>query len=150
MADWVSDVRQLVGTRPLILVAAGVIVKDASGAILLQHRADGTGWGIPGGAMDLGETLEDTARRELLEETGLVAGELALLDVYSGPEFFLEYPSGDQAYVVGATFLARQVQGDACPDGVEGVELRYFPTAALPAGLNAYNRRLLDRCLARL
>ena len=147
---WVEELRQLVGTRPLLLVAAGVIVQDSNGDILLQRRADGTGWGIPGGCMELGESLEGTARRELREETGLVAGEMTLLDVYSGPDFFLEFPSGDQAYIVGATFLARHVEGDARVDGLEGVELGYFPPTAPPAGVSAYNQRLLDRCRAKL
>jgi ADP-ribose pyrophosphatase YjhB (NUDIX family) len=100
--------------------------------------------------MELGETLEETAKRELREETGLVAHELELLDLYSGPEWFLEYPNGDQAYVVGATFLVSSVEGDAKADGVECSELAYFATAALPADMTAYNRRLIDRCMAKL
>lgn len=150
MAEYMRELRRLVGHRPLLLVAAGVIVPDGAGRILLQRRADDGRWGIPGGGMDLGETLEETARRELREETGLVAGELVLLDVYSGPEFFLRYANGDQAYVVGATYLARSVSGEPEPDGIEGTELRYFAPADWPAVLNDYNRHVLDRCRDKL
>ena len=150
MSEYVRDLRKLVGNRPLLLVAAGVLVRNAADAILLVRNAQTGQWGIPGGAMELGESLEETARRELYEETSLVAGDLNLLEVRSGPEWFLEYPNGDQAYVVGATFLAGEVRGEARPDGHECSEVRYFPTTALPAELNAYNRRLLDSCLDKL
>lgn len=150
MAEYVRELRELVGHRPLLLVAAGVIVPDRAGRILLQRRSDDGLWGIPGGAMDLGESLEQTARRELREETGLVAGELELLDVYSGPEFFLRFPNGDQAYIVGATFLARSVTGVPEPDGIEGTELRYFAAEEWPTVLNDYNRNLVNRCRDKL
>lgn len=150
MPDYIRDLRQLVGSRPLILVAAGVIVEDVPGSVLLQRRADDGRWGIPGGAMELGESLEDTARRELREETGLTAGELTLIDVYSGPDFYLEYANGDRAYVVGATFHTRDVAGDLRVDGVEGIELCRFPWSALPADVNDFNGKLLDRCRARI
>jgi len=147
MADYVAQMRQLVGSRPLLLAAAGVIVERADREILLQRRSDDALWGIPGGSLELGESLEDAARRELTEETGLVAGELSLLDVYSGPDFFLEYPNGDQAYVVGATFLATNVYGELVePDGKESTELRFFPTSQLPGAMSRFHRRVLHRC----
>src|SRR3954453_7449849 len=91
---YVETMRALVGSRPLLLVAAGVVVQAPDGKVLLQRRTDDSLWGLPGGALEPGESLEDAARRELLEETGLVASELTLLDVYSGADFFLEYPNG--------------------------------------------------------
>jgi len=148
--DYVGELRGLVGHRPLLVVAAGVLVRDIAGGILLQRRTDDGSWGVPGGAMELGETLEQTARRELREETGLTAGELTLLDVYSGPEFFLRYANGDEVYVVGATYHATSVEGEAGADGVEGTELRYFLLTDLPKAMSRYNRRLLDRCRDRL
>ncbi|MEQ7010276.1 NUDIX hydrolase [Actinopolymorpha sp. B17G11] len=150
MSDYVRELRKHVGSRPLLLVAAGVIVKDSAGAVLLQRNAETGQWGIPGGAMELGETLEETAKRELYEETGLVARDLELLDLHSGPDWFLEYPNGDQAYVVGATYLAGAVEGEPRPDGGECSEVRYFSPTGLPADMNTYNRRLLDRSLDKL
>lgn len=147
MADYVAEMRQLVGSRPLLLVAAGVIVQSSHRAVLLQRRTDDGLWGLPGGALELGETLEDAARRELLEETGLVAGELTLLDVYSGAEFFLRYPNGDEAYVVGATFSAGVIKGQVAePDGREVTQLRYFALSELPPEMSTFNRTVLGRC----
>src|SRR3954452_4487904 len=91
--SYVAELRAIVGHRPLLLPAAAVIVVDASGAVLLQRRAEDGTWGIPGGCLELGESLEDAARRELREETGLVAEKLRMLDVYSGEEFFIRYPN---------------------------------------------------------
>ena len=147
MADYVRDLRALVGSRPLLLAAAGVLVQNGAANVLLQRRGDDGTWGIPGGALELGESLEAAARRELTEETGLVAGALELLDVYSGPDFFLRYPNGDEAYVVGATFRTRAVDGVPRLDELESIDLRYFALDALPSTMNLYNRRVLERVL---
>ncbi|MGA9747269.1 MAG: NUDIX domain-containing protein [Nocardioides sp.] len=141
---YVEELRAAVGNRTLLLAAAGVIVLDERGRILLQRRADDGLWGIPGGALEPGESFEDAARRELEEETGLESGHLRLVDTYSGPDFFVRYPDGDQAFVVGATFTTDQVTGEACADGVEGSEVAWFERDALPP-VNDYNSRLLRR-----
>jgi 8-oxo-dGTP pyrophosphatase MutT (NUDIX family) len=130
-----------------VLVAAGVLVRHpANGAVLLQLRGDDATWGLPGGRLEPGETLEQAARRELLEETGLTAGDMTRTDVYSGPEFVVRYPDGYAAYVVGATFETSDVVGAlSIDDAGETAALAWYPVEQLPAEINAYNRMLLRR-----
>lgn len=127
-----------------VLVAAGVLVRRDD-LLLLQRRGDDGTWGVSGGALEPGETLEQTARRELLEESGLTAGALTLLDVYSGPDFRVRYPDGFEAYVVGATFETTDVTGSLVVDGEETLELGWFPVTSLPLPVSAYTRALLAR-----
>ncbi len=146
---YVSEMRSLVGHRPLLLAAAGVVVVDEAGRWLLQRRTDDGRWGLLGGALELGESFEDAARRELFEESGLTVESLHPLDVYSGPDFQITYPNGDHAYVVGVTFLADHVAGTAAADGVEGFELGWFSPERLPE-LSGYNGLLTTRARAAL
>lgn len=132
MTNYIKELRKLVGTRPIIGVGATVIVRNEHGAILLQKRSDTLTWGLPGGHLELGEDLQQAARRELLEETGLTAEQLVLLDVLSGPEYFFVYPNGDQMHTVIVLYEATRVQGNLRTSAGESVELKYFTLDALP------------------
>jgi 8-oxo-dGTP pyrophosphatase MutT (NUDIX family) len=144
VGDYIRELRAVAGHRPLLVPIAAVLVLDPAGRVLLQRRPEGR-WGVPGGAVEPGESLEDAARRELREETGLEAGTLELADVFSGPEFFHRYPNGDESYFVGATYVARDVRGRPVADGREGVALAPFPLDALPDDLLGIARRILTR-----
>ena len=129
--SYLGELRKLVGHRPLLSAGATVIVvKD--GKLLLNLRSDTKTWGIPGGALELGERLEETARRELMEETGLSAEKMTLLTVMSGKDFYFVYPNGDMLYSVVTLFLAENVTGEMKMTDGESLRLQYFDIDALP------------------
>ena len=71
---------------------------NEKGEILLQRRADNGYWGLPGGKVDIGESVEQGAIREVLEETGLHVTIKRLIGVYSDPQHYsiMSYPSAVQ------------------------------------------------------
>jgi len=134
MNDYIRRLRAAVGTDPLILVGSSVLVLDRIGRILLIERADTGDWGLPGGLTDPGESLEDTARREVFEETGVKIEELTLLGVFSGPEFYYRYPHGDEIHNVTAAYVAHVPAGTtARPDLGEALRAEFFEPDAIPA-----------------
>jgi 8-oxo-dGTP pyrophosphatase MutT (NUDIX family) len=145
---YVSELRELVGTRPLILPGAEVLVFDQQGRLLLQKRSDTGDWAIPGGMMEPGETFEETARREVLEETGLTLGELEFLEIYSGEQFFYRYPHGDEVYNVSVAYIAREFHGNLSTDA-ESSALGFYPIDGLPGPLIFLNRLVLEDYLKK-
>ncbi|WP_342044608.1 NUDIX hydrolase [Bacillus sp. OTU530] len=142
--NYIQELRSAVGTRPLILTAAGVILLDTEGRILLQHRTDTNDWGLPGGFMEIGETIEDTARREIFEETGLTVGELKLFHIFSGDQMYYEYPNGDQVYNVIICYYSSDITGEIRLDE-ESKELRYFDIQSFPENIMTTSKVMLDK-----
>ncbi len=75
---------------PLLTVDIVIECKAAGGrrrgVVLIMRKFKPLGWALPGGFVDVGETVEQAAKREALEETGLKVGKLRLLGVYSDPK----------------------------------------------------------------
>ena len=128
--DYVRQMRTYIGHAPLLLVGAATLIMK-EGRLLLLRRSDNGLWGIPGGALEPGERLEETAMRETREETGLEVGNLRLLDVFSGPEYFYRYPNGDEVHNVSAVYVAGIARGSVQLNE-EHNEYRYFALDALP------------------
>lgn len=125
--DYAKNIRKLVGDTPLILGAAGAIIEDSDGKILLVKRCDCGKWGVPGGLMNFGETIEQAAVREVKEETGLDAECVELLGMYTG------YLSRDGlSQPLTAIFTARAVGGELYCDLKETAEIGYFGRDELP------------------
>jgi 8-oxo-dGTP pyrophosphatase MutT (NUDIX family) len=112
MIQYVKEMRKFIGTRPLLICGASVIIFDRSNKVLMLHRSDNDTWCFPGGAIDLGESTEDTAKREVLEETGLLMNNLELFDVFSGEELHYTYPHGDEVYIVDVVYQTSDYSGE--------------------------------------
>lgn len=143
-ATYVEELRRLLGHRPLIFVAVPVLVLDEQSRVLLECRSDDHTWCLPGGYMELGESTIETAQREVKEETGLEIGHLSLFEVYSGQEFFKEFPNGDQAFTVSVVYFTKDVRGELHPDGLEVLELGYFSRHDLPFEITSHARTILE------
>jgi ADP-ribose pyrophosphatase YjhB (NUDIX family) len=143
MMGYIEDLRSVVGHRPLILTASAVIIRDPQGRVLLQHRSDTHNWGIPGGFLEIGESVEEAAQREVLEETGLVVGNLSLYKIFSGDSFYFQYPNGDQVYNIIVCFMTDDVKGELAKDH-ESLDLRYFDLADLPEEIIPTSRLMLE------
>ena len=146
---YIEELRQVLGHRPIILVGAAVLVVDDRGRILMGFRSDNQSWGIPGGGMEPGETLEGTARREVREETGLSLGKLDLFGVFSGPDFYYVYPNGDQVYNVSIVYRCRDFHGDINQND-EHTCFRFFPPDELPDEISPPVRPVLRQWLASI
>ena len=146
---YIMDLRAFVGHRPLIQVGSSVIVEDGQGQILLQLRTDNHQWSFSAaGSMEPGESPEDTARRELLEETGLAAHSLELYGVYAGPQEHHIYPNGDEVYNVDIVYICWDYSGELMSQEGEVDELRFFEADRLPENISPPSRRPLERWLA--
>ncbi|MBP5655413.1 MAG: NUDIX hydrolase [Clostridiales bacterium] len=130
---YIMDLRKELGHRPIIMAAAGVIVINDRNEVLLQKRADNGFWGLPAGSMELGESFEECARRELFEETGLTAGKLEICATESGKETHYIYPNGDEVYAAAVMYICREWSGEMKVQEEEITEQRFFDLNDLPS-----------------
>ncbi|MBQ4551867.1 MAG: NUDIX hydrolase [Clostridia bacterium] len=136
MTEYIKYLRAFVGHRPVLQVGASIIVEDEDGRVLLQKRRDNHCWGYHGGSVELDECVEDAAARELYEETGLIADDLQLWRVFSGPDTHYVYPNGDEVSNVDLVFICRKYHGQIRQQESEVEELKFFALDEMPENIS--------------
>jgi 8-oxo-dGTP pyrophosphatase MutT (NUDIX family) len=145
MMGYIEDLRKIVGNRPLILVGAMVCVIDDQGKILLQKRPEGI-WGLPGGLLELGESVEEAGRREVFEETGVEIGQLQLVEIFSGKQYFRKLPNGDEFYPVTIAYVSKDIKKNTIKiDGKESIDAGFFPLHELPEQTSPLVRKMIQQ-----
>lgn len=140
--NYIKYLREFIGTKPIIAPGSAIIVLNKNNEILLQLRSDTLDYGIPGGGMELGDSFEETAQKELNEETGLTASTLELITIVSGKEFYYKFPHGDEVYNATAVFKASGIKGKLKMNE-ESLTLGYYPLNSLPK-LNYTTSKILE------
>ena len=95
-----------------LVVAASAVVTDDAGRVLLLRRADSGNWALPGGTMELGESLPECAVREVREETGLTVGITGLVGIYTDPRHVIAYSDGEVRQQFNVCFTAKVTSGE--------------------------------------
>jgi len=122
MSDYIAWLRGFVGHAPIQLHYAAAAVID-NGRVLLRRRAEDELWGLPCGAVELGETVRDAAVREVAEETGLEVKVSALHGVYSG--YRHRFANGDVAQTITTVLRCGIVGRRAQPLDAQVLDLRF-------------------------
>ena len=94
-------------------LAADAVIPDGNGIVFVRRATEPFKgrWAPPGGFVEYGERVEDAAKREVREETGLEIGIVRLIGVYSDPK------RDPRKHVVTVSFLAKKVGGSMRPSG---------------------------------
>ena len=114
-----------------VVPAAVALVVREDGAVLIIRRTDNGNWALPGGAVEMNESVSDAAIRETFEETGIRVEVTGLLGVYSDPRHVIHFTSNDEVRREFSVVLtARPVGGEPTPS-TESSDVRWVAPADL-------------------
>lgn len=143
--NYIKELRKHVGHSPILTAGVGLLIFNNENKILMQLRTDYNQWGFPGGSMELGESFEEVASRELKEETNLEIDDLKLIKVLSGKDTYREYPNGDKLYDITAIFVIKKYHGELKINDDESKKLDWFDINDLPENMTSYTKNYIQK-----
>jgi ADP-ribose pyrophosphatase YjhB (NUDIX family) len=115
-----------------LVPSVNVVVVNDAGEILMIRRTDNDNWAVPGGAIDLGESVAQAAVRETREESGIECDITGIVGIYSDPKHVLLYTSnGEVRQEFSIVLTARPLSGQPTPSS-ETSEVRWVPVSEVP------------------
>jgi ADP-ribose pyrophosphatase YjhB (NUDIX family) len=108
-----------------LIPSASAIVTNERGQILLHRRSDNQLWALPGGTMEIGESIGQTVMREVEEETGLQVEPELIVGIYSNPKHVVEFADGEVRQEFSICFTCHIVGGEP-RTSEESSELAFF------------------------
>ena len=112
--------------------SVNVVITNETGEILLIRRSDNGNWAVPGGAIDLGESMTDAAVRETREETGIDCTVTGIVGIYTDPRHVILYTSNGEARQEFSILLTGAATGGQPTPSSESTEVRWVPPGDLP------------------
>lgn len=113
-----------------LVVGVSVVVTDEHGRILMQRRTDNNLWALPGGGMDLTESVPQAAIREVKEETGYDIEITGMVGLYTDARHIIAYTDGEVRRQFNICLTARILGGNLAISD-ESTEVRWVPRKEL-------------------
>ncbi|MEH7419142.1 NUDIX domain-containing protein [Neobacillus drentensis] len=135
-----EDLREMIGDSPLIIVRSSVAIINDEGEILLSRTVGGM-WTIPGGILQLNESVEGCITRIVFENIGLKIKTLKLFGVYSGKELINRVD--ERYHTVAIGYLCTEYEGEITPGSDQGIEARFFRLNQLPEEIDPFIKNKL-------
>ena len=110
-----------------LVPSVNVVVVNDAGEILMIRRSDNENWAVPGGAIDLGESLTQAAIRETKEESGIDCEITGLVGIYTDPKHIILYTSNGEARQEFSILLTARPTGGTLTPSDESAEVRWVP-----------------------
>jgi ADP-ribose pyrophosphatase YjhB (NUDIX family) len=136
-------IRSKVGKSKVIIPGAdGAIIQD--GKILLVENKDLREYFLPGGLMELNESIEETVLREVKEELGIMARVKELISVFSHPKWIKEYKNGDILQTMSFLFLLEANFNNFEINKDEIINYGWFEQNNIPKNINNYSKLMCE------
>jgi len=130
---WIGKIREKIGNDLIAIPGVRIVLEDNEGRVLLVRRTDNGLWALPAGLCEPGEAMEDAAKREVREETGLILKSFVPFGFASAPEREVFcYPNGHWIHAFGLLLHATSYEGEVGDFDDEVSEARFFALDALP------------------
>lgn len=146
--SYIGQLRQLVGTRLLLVPGVRAVFVRADGKVLLEQRRDFGAWGVPSGSVEIGETQIEALRREMREELGVEVSDATAFGSASDPRHeTITFPNGDRCQFISLLVLVERWDGVPRPHGGEALGIEWCDPGALPARMLPNMRRTVEAFL---
>ena len=131
--SYLGRMRALAGDQVILMVGARCVLRDDGGRVLLIQRSDNRHWALPAGALEIGESIAECARREVLEETGLDATEVTPFAMYTGSAHTIVNAFSDTYQLHTSAFRVDAWSGTLLTSTDETVDAGFFDSLELPS-----------------
>lgn len=143
--SYLALLRRSLGSQRLIVPSVRAVVLTANRrSVLLIRRRDNARWALVGGGVELGESVQEALRRELLEEAGLEPKQFEAVSLHSEPRFERESPFGDEQQTFAVVFLVTEWFGTLTKRTPETIDAQFFDLNDLPSDLSVNHRESIE------
>jgi ADP-ribose pyrophosphatase YjhB (NUDIX family) len=137
-------------TATSIVPSVNVVVTNDAGEVLLIRRSDNENWAVPGGAVDLGESVAQAAVRETQEESGIDCQITGVVGIYSDPKHVILYTSNGEVRQEFSILLTATATGGQPTPSSESSDVRWVKVGELAEyGMDRSMRMRVDHYLER-